>query len=124
MTTQAVGGRVYEFGLGDRLRAAREQAGYTQRDFADAIGISKNTVSNYETEATRVKRPVLAQWALLTGFSIHWLETGELPDPGDGDGSVVVTHEHLWVADLLGTVVPIRNPSEQPGASNHLMPAA
>ncbi len=46
MTTQTVAGRTYEFGLPDRLRVAREQAGLDQRAFAEATGLSRATISN------------------------------------------------------------------------------
>ena len=35
-------------GIGDRLREERERLGLTQTDFAELIGASKNTQSNYE----------------------------------------------------------------------------
>ena len=71
MTTQAVGGRSYEFGLKDRLRAAREQAGFGQREFAVATGIGRNSIVNYEGGTTTPKRPQLVAWAMATGFSLE-----------------------------------------------------
>lgn len=73
----------------DRLRKSRETTGMTQREFADHIGISKNTVGNYEAgKTTRFSRPMLAAWAMATGVPIEWLETGKSPVPdGDGDGA-------------------------------------
>lgn len=32
-----------------RLRQAREQAGFTQQDLAEKLGITKSAVGNYET---------------------------------------------------------------------------
>lgn len=90
MTTQTVGGRIYEFGLTDRLRIAREQAGYGQREFAEASGISRSSITNYENGITTPRRPQLAAWAMATGFSLEWLQTGENPHqdrgPDGGEG--------------------------------------
>lgn len=38
------------FGLGPRLRQAREQAGMSQQDVADAIGVVRETISYWENE--------------------------------------------------------------------------
>ncbi|WP_460836598.1 helix-turn-helix domain-containing protein [Nocardioides marmoraquaticus] len=78
MTTQPARGLVPEFTLGDRLRKAREHAGYEQGPFAALLGVSRGTVSNYERElGTRGPKPiVLDQWAAKTGVSLQWLTTG------------------------------------------------
>ena len=75
-------GKTHQFGLADRLRAAREGAGYDQSGLADALGISRGSVHNYETGRTVPRRPVLATWAAVTGYDLHWLETGQEPGPG------------------------------------------
>lgn len=83
MSTQAHGGRVHEFGIADRLRVAREDAGYDQRRFEEVTGISRGTISNYERGITRPRRLQLAAWALATGFNRDWLETGMASSGGD-----------------------------------------
>ena len=72
-------GRAYAFTVGDRIRVAREQAGMEQRELAEATGISRNTISNYEQGKFSPRRPALAAIALATGFDYRWLESGELP---------------------------------------------
>lgn len=76
-----------EWTMGDRLRKAREEAGYSQRDFADLIGVSRATVSNAEVGVGK-KGPLpvtVRAWALATGVPVEWLETGCVPsDPGSG----------------------------------------
>lgn len=88
MTQQPVLGRTHDFGLADRLRAAREDAGYDQRAFAEATGISRGSISNYENGNTAPRKPIITAWALATGFDAHWLETGQQtgpsPDPNEG----------------------------------------
>lgn len=63
----------------DRLRKAREDAGFTPAQIAELIGISRKTVWNYETGSTRPLRPILSAWAEVTGTYVEWLETGEPP---------------------------------------------
>jgi transcriptional regulator with XRE-family HTH domain len=61
--------------LGDRLRKAREFAGLEQGELAEAIGISRGTVSNYELG--RGQRPpkviVLRAWAHQCGVPFEWI---------------------------------------------------
>lgn len=84
MSTQP-SGVVPQWTIADRLRKAREVTGMDQRQFADHIGISRNTVTNYETgKTTRFSRPMLAAWAMATGVRLDWLEGNEGPNSGPG----------------------------------------
>ncbi|MDR3069633.1 MAG: helix-turn-helix domain-containing protein [Propionibacteriaceae bacterium] len=86
MTIAAVqAGRIYEFGLSDRLRAARESAGFDMRSFETLTGISKGSIYNYEAGKTRPRRPQILAWAMATGFDAYWLETGNAPAESQGD---------------------------------------
>lgn len=66
--------------LGDRLRKAREIAGLSQGEMADAIGIARNSVGRYESGAYDPSRPVLIAWAFRTGVSLNWIM--DVPDEG------------------------------------------
>jgi len=87
MTQQPVG-VIPAFTAGDRLRKARELAGLDQEAFAEMLGVSRGTVSNYERSATEHRKPiVLRAWAAATNVSQEWLETGEgSPTPPTGPG--------------------------------------
>ena len=68
------GGRRYEFGIADRLRRARELAGFDQRGFEEASGISRTTISNYEQGKYGKRGPgrvYLSIWATTTGFDLE-----------------------------------------------------
>lgn len=67
-------GRVPEWSLADRLRKAREAADLEQKDLAASIGITRNTVGNYEGAKVKPRRPVLIAWALATGVPLAWIE--------------------------------------------------
>jgi transcriptional regulator with XRE-family HTH domain len=62
--------------MGSRIAAARHRAGYTQRDFADALGVSHGAVGGWETEHKRPGRNNLAKIAKLCGVSMDYLQVG------------------------------------------------
>lgn len=74
--TEAV---IPEFHAGDRLRKARELSGLGQGPFAQSIGISRGSVSNYERAHRPPKPIVLKAWSLATGVPVEWLEYGTGP---------------------------------------------
>jgi transcriptional regulator with XRE-family HTH domain len=80
-------GTVPDWTMTDRLRKAREQSGLDQSEFADALGVSRGTVSNYERGSTAYGRPVLLAWAMCSGVPLQWLLTGqqEAPHPMELD---------------------------------------
>lgn len=99
----------------DRLRKARLHKRLTQAELADRIGVSENTIGNYETgQTTNLRRIVLKQWALATGVPVEWLQWGVTPTGGpDGpsglgsDPSSCTSHDG---ADLLN--FPTRQPKD------------
>lgn len=83
MTTQVgVEGIVPAFTQGDRLRKARTYAGLTVAELSERAGMSEKTVNNYEGDRVKTRRPTLIAWALATGVSLEWLETGAQPHHG------------------------------------------
>jgi DNA-binding XRE family transcriptional regulator len=72
---------VPEFGLGDRLRRARESAGMSQVELAEAIGASQRSISNYEADATTPKALILSLWAFACQVSLPWLAWGDPNGP-------------------------------------------
>src|SRR5690242_9359835 len=76
-------GRVHQFTIGDRLRKAREVAGYDQRGFEEATGISRGTISAYELGKSTPRRAFLSIWAVQTDTDLNWLLTGEPTEDND-----------------------------------------
>ena len=84
MTQHSIG-VVPEWTLGDRLRKARERTGLGQKEFAEQLGVSRNTVSNAENGSVDVRRITVNAWSVATDVSIDWLMTGEgSSTPPDG----------------------------------------
>lgn len=117
--TVSVAGVIPQWTVGDRLRKARELTGLERGDFAGEIGISRNTVTNYEHDKVEHRVVVLRSWALRCGVSQHWLETGEgepsgpsgdgEPLPASGDPGLRIyfhgnTSSHVSTCEPVGTV--------------------
>ncbi|WP_076676454.1 helix-turn-helix transcriptional regulator [Microbacterium sp. ru370.1] len=79
------------FDLRHRLVLAREVAEMEQAQVAEALGVSRQTVSNYERGFTQPRRATVLAWAMATGVDTEWLERGtENPRPDNpGGGSLL-----------------------------------
>jgi Zn-dependent peptidase ImmA (M78 family)/transcriptional regulator with XRE-family HTH domain len=63
--------------LPERLRLAREEAGLTQQQVADWLGIRRPGVVEFESGRRALKSDELAKLAVLYGRSLSWLARGE-----------------------------------------------
>lgn len=79
MTSQPEHRRVPEWTIAERLYLARTLAGYEKQQLADVIGVSRDTIANYESRAwLRRRSPAyLKQWALACDVDLEWLISGE-----------------------------------------------
>lgn len=65
--------------FGARLRLLREVCGYpSQQTFADALGIEKGTLGQYEAGRSYPKPDVLGRIRQLTGATVDWLYFGDV----------------------------------------------
>ena len=72
--------------LGDRVAAAREQAGMDQRQLAKRLGVKLKTLQDWEYDLSEPRANKLSMMAGLLNVSITWLLTGEgegVTDPSD-----------------------------------------
>ena len=91
--------------LAERLAWARDTAPLTQQQLADALGISKRSVQNYESGDQEPKPARILLWANACDVDHDWLQTGQygasVPAPRDGDTTadeLRVTGEYRMVA--------------------------
>jgi len=63
--------------LGDRLAKARKIAGLNTLELADKLGISRNTITNYEKGHTHPSRAIILAYESVTGVPAWWIEDGE-----------------------------------------------
>ena len=81
--------RFYEFGVSDRIRAARTECGMDQAQLADATDLSRQTISNYESGATRPGKGAIRRISWATGFDFDWLMSGKVPPTSGHDRTCV-----------------------------------
>ncbi|MBR1529746.1 MAG: helix-turn-helix transcriptional regulator [Oscillospiraceae bacterium] len=64
---------MYIESFAQKLAQARKEAGYTQRQIADIIKISKSTIASYETGRTQPDIETLGKLADFYAVSLDWL---------------------------------------------------
>jgi len=65
--------------IGDRIKEARERAGFTQQQLADRLGIrasGRQRVSGWETGLRTPRRDTLEKIARATGVTPAWIAYG------------------------------------------------
>jgi len=77
--------------LSDRLNKALRHSGKSTQQIADELGVHRNTISNYTSGRKQPDRRTILAWAVATGVSVEWLETGEVTSGGGPDGGGVET---------------------------------
>ena len=83
--------------FGDRLAAAREQAGLSQEKLAVRLGVKPVTLAAWEEDRKEPRANRLTMLAGMLGISLSWLMTGEGEGP-DGSEDAEITPE---IADIL-----------------------
>ena len=86
MTAVFETGTVPPIEIRHRLRIAREFAGLDQGELAERMGISRTSVGNSETGATKPRRITLNAWALACGVPVSWIIYGDVPYGPNNDG--------------------------------------
>lgn len=72
--------------LGLRLKIARNAVGMTQLDLARILGISRPTVSEWESGLKIPRRINILAWAMATGSDAAWLDPSYEPWTGQAAG--------------------------------------
>ncbi len=74
--------------FGDRLAAAREAAGLSQKNLAKRLGVKTKTVAGWENDVSEPRANRLQMLAGLLNVSLMWLLNGEgdgVAPPGEDD---------------------------------------
>ena len=77
MSTATIPLRVPTFDLSDRLRKARESAGFDQVQLSEQIGISRTSISAAERGSSKPRKAVLIAWAFATRVPIEQIAADE-----------------------------------------------
>ena len=91
--------------FGDRLAAAREQAGLTQAALAGKLGVKAATLSAWENDLKEPRANRLQMLAGMLNVSLSWLMTGQGDGPQGPDDAQPLTAE---VTDLLTEMRALR----------------
>lgn len=65
----------------DKIKRAREVAGMTQQELADAVGVSKRTIASYESGGAIARRSTTEKLAAALKVSVKFLSDEACADP-------------------------------------------
>lgn len=68
----------------DKIKRAREVAGFTQQQLADQVGVSKRTIAAYESTDAKARPSTMRKLAEALGVSTDYLAREEITDPKYG----------------------------------------
>ena len=63
--------------MNERIKALRKHLGYTQQEFADRIGLKRNTIAQYEIGRNEPIDAVILSICREFNVNENWLRTGE-----------------------------------------------
>lgn len=93
--------------MGEKFRLIRKAEGMTRQEFADAVGLSYGTITNYETRGIQVTEGALMKVAKHPRFKkyAYWLSTDEtMPEVGQISPAL----------SLNGSEEPVESPDSVP----------
>lgn len=82
----------------DRIRKLRRMLDLTQQEFADKIGMKRNTVANYETGRNEPSASVISLICRVFNVNEEWIRTGE------GEAFIQRSRNQV-IADFLGDLI-------------------
>jgi transcriptional regulator with XRE-family HTH domain len=99
--------------FGDRVAAAREAAGMTQKQMAKRLGVKLSTVRGWEEDLSEPRANKLSMMAGLLNVSIVWLLTGE------GEGGLAAPDETEPLSpDIDALLMELRDVKTQMNAAS------
>lgn len=95
--------------IGERIKEARKDLGYTQEQLGSAIGVNKSTIQRYETgQIEKIKLPVIESIAKALCVNPDWItlhsekkELYDIPSPSevDPDQFILYMYKKLDIED-------------------------
>lgn len=65
----------------DKIKRSRELAGLTQRELADAVGLSQRAIAAYESDGARARRSTMEKLAYALNVSVKYLSDDNCTNP-------------------------------------------
>ncbi|KZK82997.1 Helix-turn-helix domain protein [Pseudovibrio sp. Ad13] len=92
----------------DRLKAAREKAGFASAaDAADALGIKTPTYTHHENGTRKPKAEAIERYARFFGVSLTWLMFGKDLAPTEPEQARPTAKQHKIASLLTPFTVPV-----------------
>ncbi len=63
--------------MSNRIKAVREVLKLSQREFGEKLGVSRDVISNLESERVQLKELLFQHICEVYNVNSHWLKTGE-----------------------------------------------
>lgn len=99
--------------VGQRIRQARTEAGLTQDELSDLVGVGMRQIQYYEAGTSNPYR-TLRRIAEATRRDVGWLLHGDPPMGGEGEGAVeAVASIHYSLQELAETVKALAHGQEK-----------
>lgn len=89
--------------LGDRIVAAREAVGYSQKKLASRLGVKLKTIQGWEEDRAEPRANKAQMMSGILGVSLVWLLSGE------GEGVLEPTDTTSGSEDIQGILDEIRS---------------
>lgn len=85
--------------MNERLKKLRKELDMTQQEFADRIGIKRNSLANYETGRNTPIDAIIVSICREFNVNENWLRTGE------GEMFVEMSYDDDEIAQFVGQVM-------------------
>lgn len=82
-------------GIGNRIKEARNNLGYTQEELAKMLGVTKGAVANYELETSHPKEPIMYKLIEVLHVDANYLFQDCVNIPKELNNVTLAEFEHI-----------------------------
>ncbi len=82
-------------GIGNRIKEARLNLGYTQEELAKLLGVTKGAVANYEIETSHPKEPIMYKLIEVLNVDANYLFQDCVKLPKEVNDVTLAEYEHI-----------------------------
>lgn len=82
-------------GIGNRIKEARNNLGYTQEKLAELLGVTKGAVANYENETSHPKEPIMYKLIETLNVDANYLFQDCVKLPKEVNDVTLAEYKHI-----------------------------